>query len=51
MLEEEGAHAYTLETAERLTAKALSDLQQAACGNDAADALFELTQSLLKRKN
>ena len=57
MLEQEGAYAYTLETAERLTAQAMTALEkavahsQAACASDASRALEELTHMLLKRKN
>lgn len=51
MLEEEGAGRYTLETAERLTEKAYQALEQAACDNPAGQALTELTQQLLRRKN
>jgi geranylgeranyl diphosphate synthase, type I len=51
LLEEEGAYAYTLETAEHLTSKALDSLKQAACDNQAAEALKDLTHLLLKRKN
>jgi geranylgeranyl diphosphate synthase, type I len=51
MLEQEGAYAYTLETAEQLTTRSLDALFQAACDNQAAKALRELTHSLLKRKN
>ncbi len=57
MLEEEGAYAYTLEAAERLTAQAERALQEAvvrsrtACAGDASRALEELTGALLKRKH
>ncbi len=57
MLEQEGAYAYTLETAERLTAQAMTALEKAvahsqtACASDASRALEELTHMLLKRKN
>ena len=57
MLDEEGVQAYTLETAERLTAQALSSLkkatgdQPAQCQAEAAQALEELTNLLLRRKN
>lgn len=57
MMEEEGAYAYTLETAERLTAQAMDALQQAvalsrsACASDASRALEDLSHALLKRKN
>jgi geranylgeranyl diphosphate synthase, type I len=51
LLQEEGAYDYTLETAQRLTAKAHLSLQQAACENDAGEALFALTELLLRRKN
>ncbi len=57
MLEEEGAYAYTLETAGRLTEQALGSLRQAvaqsqtACPNDASLALEELTRTLLNRKS
>jgi len=50
-LKDEGAEAYTLETAERLTAQALDALHRAACKNGAGDALHALTLLLLKRKN
>jgi geranylgeranyl diphosphate synthase type I len=51
LLEEEGAYSFTLETAQRLTDKAHLALQQAACDNEAAVALVELTHMLLRRKN
>lgn len=51
LLEEEGAYHYTLDTAQRLTEKAYLALQQAACENPAGDALVELTELLLRRKN
>ncbi len=57
LLEQEGAYAYTLEMAERLTARAMSALQKAisssptACESDASRALEELSHALLKRKN
>jgi geranylgeranyl diphosphate synthase, type I len=51
MLQDEGAEAYTLETAERLTDQALSALQRAACDNEASQSLHDLTLSLLKRKS
>lgn len=54
MLDECGAGAYTLETAERLTDQAVQALEAAApqgsAGSDAAKALHELTQALLRRK-
>lgn len=56
MLEDEGVHTYTLETAERLTAQALSALKNAvgdrptAGQSEAAQALEELTYVLLRRK-
>jgi len=57
MLEEEGAYAYTLETAGRLTDQAMNALQRAvahsrsACASEASRVLEELTRALLKRKN
>jgi geranylgeranyl diphosphate synthase, type I len=57
MLEEEDASVYTLETAGRLTSQAISALQAAishsrtGCAGDASNALDELTDMLLKRKN
>ncbi len=51
MLEAEGAYQDTLDTAEQLTAQAMSALQRAACDNPAAEALEELTHLLLRRKN
>jgi geranylgeranyl diphosphate synthase type I len=57
MMDEEGASAYTLETASRLTAQAINALQTAVshnrsgCASDASRALEELTDKLLKRKN
>jgi geranylgeranyl diphosphate synthase, type I len=55
MLEEEGAQAYTLETAERLTNQAMEALchasGSAASGSAASGALEELTRALLARKN
>ena len=51
LLEDEGAYHYTLDTAQRLTEKAYLALQQAACENPAGDALVELTELLLRRKN
>jgi geranylgeranyl diphosphate synthase type I len=51
MLRDEGAYAETLETAERFTNQALSALHRAACDQDAASVLEELTHVLLKRKN
>jgi geranylgeranyl diphosphate synthase, type I len=52
MLEDEGACAFTLETAEQFTEKSLQALRQAAGQeNPAAQALEELTHALLKRKN
>lgn len=50
MLEAEGARAYTQEEAKRLTDKALKALKDANPQGDAGEALFELTQKLLKRK-
>jgi geranylgeranyl diphosphate synthase type I len=52
MLDEEGAQAATLETAERLTGQSMESLCRAAGGTgDAALALQELTRALLARKN
>ena len=57
MLEREGSYTYTLETAERLTTRAMTALQQAvslsltSCASDASRALEELSHFLLKRKN
>lgn len=51
MLKEEGAYDYTLETARNLTDKALNALSRAACENESAQALVELTNVLLSRKN
>ncbi len=57
MLEEEGAYAYSLETAGRLTVQAERALQEAvalsrtACPSDASRALEALTGALLKRKH
>jgi geranylgeranyl pyrophosphate synthase len=50
-LVEEGAQEYTQRTADRLTSDALDALQQAASGSDAALALRELADRLLKRKH
>ncbi len=50
-LVEEGAQTYTEQTAARLTSEALSALEQAAGDNPMADALRELAESLLGRKN
>jgi geranylgeranyl diphosphate synthase type I len=51
MLEEEGAQAYTLEAAERLTGQSMEFLCQAAGDSDASLALQDLTRALLARKN
>jgi geranylgeranyl diphosphate synthase type I len=56
MLEDEGAYAATLETAARLTEQSLQALEKATgvtreCAADAALALYELTDALLRRKN
>jgi geranylgeranyl diphosphate synthase, type I len=57
LLEEEGAHAYTLQTAEKLTQQALDSLCEATaasqddCTREAAQALQALTQALLQRKS
>lgn len=56
MLEEEGAYAHTLETAERLTDQSMTALRKATagaegCTGEAVQALEELTHALLRRKN
>jgi geranylgeranyl diphosphate synthase type I len=51
ILEEEGAAAHTLETAERLTGKAMAALRRAACNGEALANLEELTRALLQRKS
>lgn len=57
MLESEGAKAYTLETAEKLTGQALEALAEATaggvsdCERQASKTLQELTQALLRRKS
>ncbi len=57
MLDEEGASAYTLETAGRLTGQAVDALQTAVqhsrlgCASDASRALEALTDQLLNRKH
>lgn len=51
MLDEEGAQAYTLDTASRLTDQSLNALKLAACQEGALQAIEELTHALLKRKN
>ncbi|NLG96402.1 MAG: polyprenyl synthetase family protein [Chloroflexi bacterium] len=51
LLEAAGAKTHTLETAERLTASALEALGQAAVEGPAAQALHEMTRTLLRRKN
>ena len=51
LLREEGAHAYTRETAGRLTEQSLDALRQAVCPGSASQALEELTHLLLERNN
>lgn len=51
LLEAAGAKTHTLEAAERLTAAALEALGQAAVEGPAAQALREMTGTLLRRKN
>ena len=51
MLQEEGAYAFTLETAERLTQQAMDALGQAGVGPDDKQTIQELTDLLLRRKN
>jgi len=48
---EDGAQAYTLEFADRLTTQSLEALHHSACDLRAASALQELALQLLKRKN
>jgi len=50
LLDEEGASAYTLDTASRLTQQSMVALSKATNGSPAALALEELTQMLLRRK-
>lgn len=49
-LVEEGAQEYTQKNADRLTAEALDALEQSTRGNEAALALREMADMLLKRK-
>jgi geranylgeranyl diphosphate synthase type I len=51
ILVEDGAQEYTLATADRLTHQALAALDRASRNQPAAEALRELADSLLKRKN
>lgn len=50
LLEAEGAREYTQSRADRLTAEALSALNQASSPGDPADSLHQLTLSLLHRQ-
>ncbi len=49
-LEAEGAHAYTKETADRLTRQALQSLAAAQPKGEAGEALMELAKQLLERR-
>jgi geranylgeranyl pyrophosphate synthase len=49
-LEAEGARAYVLETASRLTDQALQALAEAGPQGEAGEALIALAHQLLKRK-
>lgn len=51
ILDEEGANAFTLQTAEQLTNQARQALQKAAGAGPAAESLQELTRMLLNRKS